>query len=47
MSREIDRLVAEKVMGWELSYTVGYPEPHTMAYKNKEGKTYRGFSPST
>lgn len=47
MSQEMDQLVAEKVMEWELSYTVGYPVPHTIGYKGKDGKTHRGFSPST
>ena len=47
MSKEIDQLVAEKVMEWKYSYSVGYPEPHTIAYKDEEGKTYKGYSPST
>ncbi|PLS19329.1 hypothetical protein CVD28_02635 [Bacillus sp. M6-12] len=46
MNKEFDKLVAEKVMGWTQIYTVGYPEPHTIAYKDEEGKTHSGFTPS-
>lgn len=42
-SREIDRLVAEKVMGWEVPYE--YDDIGIMAYTNEKG-TF-AFSPTT
>ena len=47
LDKELDKKIATEVMGWEVSYTVGYPEPHTIAYKDEEGNTYKGFSPSS
>lgn len=45
--KELDKKIAKEVMGWEVCYAVGYPEPHTIAYKDAEGNTYKGFSPSS
>ena len=47
MNEDMNQLVAEKALGWELLYTVGHPVPHTFAYKDQDGKTHRDFRPST